>query len=606
MMKTEKRLLSAGTKKLELENQVNDKTRTLELIWSTGASVLRSAWNGTFNEVLSMEPGHVDLSRLQNGAPLLAEHDKSLDKVIGVVVSASIESGIGRATVRFDNDEYSEKIFQKVKNKVLRNISVGYSIRKMQDISKQGDSVPTYKAIDWQPLEISVVSVGADQDAQFRNKVNNQYEVEIELQSEQKKEDMNENEKKVIQQERQRQTEIREAVRTAKLDATFADELCSKDITADEARRLVLVELGNRQPEPINNVHSVDSREDNHSKRMKCFEEAVLHRLDPKNFAVTDGGRSLFGRNLLQQAEFFIPRHMMESDSAYAKRSMSSSDLPLALANVAEKALQKAYVVAPKSYERWCGKKTVRNYKEASFVQLSDYPALVERPEGAEYEYGSVAEKNEVAKISDYGKIVKFSSQMIVNDDLGSLQKLASGGGQAAARLVNRLAYLALMTNKTMKDGVALYHASHGNLGTPGAISETSLNEAIKAMMVQTNVGGLDKLNLQPRFLICGPDKKVEATKQLASIQAAQSSNVNPFSGSLELIVDAEITGNQYYFACDPNVIDTVSIIYLEGQEQPSVQSRVNFLDDALEMKVACPVAAAPMEWRGLYKNAGN
>ena len=69
------------------------ETRTIEVVWSTGAAVRRrDPWSGrVYEEFLSLDPAHVDLSRLNGGAPLLNAHDAfELEDVIGVVERAWI------------------------------------------------------------------------------------------------------------------------------------------------------------------------------------------------------------------------------------------------------------------------------------------------------------------------------------------------------------------------------------------------------------------------------------------------------------------------------------------------------------------------------------
>ncbi|HVJ24106.1 MAG TPA: peptidase U35, partial [Burkholderiales bacterium] len=85
---------------------INDETRTIELIFSTGAPVVRYDWYSgkRYREVLSMKPEHVRLERMNAGAPLLDSHSAwSVGDVLGVVEesSARIEKGKGLASVRF-------------------------------------------------------------------------------------------------------------------------------------------------------------------------------------------------------------------------------------------------------------------------------------------------------------------------------------------------------------------------------------------------------------------------------------------------------------------------------------------------------------------------
>lgn len=108
-------------------------------------------------EVLSHEKGSADLDRLNDGAPLLFNHDP--DRVIGVVERAYIDDKKrrGYTQVRFSRNEFAQEILRDVKDGVLRNVSFGYSIDKMEE-REGGDFVAT----SWRPYEVSVVSIPAD------------------------------------------------------------------------------------------------------------------------------------------------------------------------------------------------------------------------------------------------------------------------------------------------------------------------------------------------------------------------------------------------------------------------------------------------------------
>jgi len=106
---------------------------------------------------LSHESKAADLSRLNDGAPLLFNHNP--DRVIGVVERAYIDGNKrrGYARVRFSRNPFAQEILSDVRDGVLRNVSFGYSIDKMEERGS-GDFVATA----WSPYEISVVSVPAD------------------------------------------------------------------------------------------------------------------------------------------------------------------------------------------------------------------------------------------------------------------------------------------------------------------------------------------------------------------------------------------------------------------------------------------------------------
>ena len=153
---------------------VDAAARTVELVWSSGAMVRRrDTWTGKrYDEVLSLEPGHVDLSRLNGGAPLLDTHGAyELRQVLGVVERAWVETDgsapVGKARVRFSERADVEPVWRDVQAGIIRNVSVGYAVRRFEITEEEGQ-VPVWRAVDWQPMELSAVPVGADAQAGFR------------------------------------------------------------------------------------------------------------------------------------------------------------------------------------------------------------------------------------------------------------------------------------------------------------------------------------------------------------------------------------------------------------------------------------------------------
>src|SRR5262245_58951852 len=88
-----------------LPNTLDDAHRTVDVVWTTGARVLRGFFDRYWEE-LSLDPKHVRMKRLNNGAPFLNSHDSTdTSGVIGVVQSASLEAKRGVATIRFAKAE---------------------------------------------------------------------------------------------------------------------------------------------------------------------------------------------------------------------------------------------------------------------------------------------------------------------------------------------------------------------------------------------------------------------------------------------------------------------------------------------------------------------
>jgi hypothetical protein len=73
--------------------------------------------------------------------------------------------------VRFADDEISERAWKKVKSKILRNVSVGYRVYTYaRQPLAEGETIPTYLAVDWEPVENSIVPVGFDSGATVRSR----------------------------------------------------------------------------------------------------------------------------------------------------------------------------------------------------------------------------------------------------------------------------------------------------------------------------------------------------------------------------------------------------------------------------------------------------
>jgi hypothetical protein len=155
-----------------LPASLDEKDRSIEVVWSTGARVRRQPFFGEpFDEELSMDPDEVHLDRLNAGAPLLKVHDRfALEAVIGSVVpgTARIENGRGLARVRFSEREDVTPVWNDICSGHIRAVSVGYQVQRYE-ITRPNNGPELWRAVDWTPFEISAVPVGADPAAGFRS-----------------------------------------------------------------------------------------------------------------------------------------------------------------------------------------------------------------------------------------------------------------------------------------------------------------------------------------------------------------------------------------------------------------------------------------------------
>lgn len=137
-------------------SMIDTEARTVELAFASETPYER--WWGI--EILDCSPTAMRMGRLTSGGPLLADHD-TRDQ-IGVIESVQIGADrVARAVVRFGRSERAEEMFRDVVDGIRRNVSVGYQIHKAV-LVEENDDMGTYRATDWEPYEVSLVSVPAD------------------------------------------------------------------------------------------------------------------------------------------------------------------------------------------------------------------------------------------------------------------------------------------------------------------------------------------------------------------------------------------------------------------------------------------------------------
>ncbi len=561
---------------------LDKKARTVEVVWSTGASVRRIDWwtGKTYHEELSLADGDVDLARLNAGAPLLAAHkSRDLSDVIGVVERAWIADGEARASVRFSEREDVQPIIADVQSGILRNVSVGYAVRKYH--IEEGD-VPVYRAVDWEPMELSMVPIGADAGAGVRaaqpltacvfetRAQAPQPETGREMPTEDKTAvavDLDAVRAEAAIAERARVSEISALCERHGL-ADLRASLVDGGATVDAARAKILETLATRDLQGTQaRAPHVTMGADERDYRRSGIEEALLHRASPGQHKLTDNGRQYRGLSLLELGREVLEREGVSTRGfdkmQLAQRALATSDFPGILANVANKTLRAGYEMAPRTFLPWASRSTAPDFKTIQRSAMGDAPTLQKVNEHGEFTVGTIGEGKETYQLVTYGRIVAVTRQVIINDDLGAFADIPRKFGFSAAR--------ALMRKQTSIDG--------------------------------------RYINVTPKFLLVPAAKETIAQQYTSqAYMAAQGSNINPFAGTLQVIAEPRLdaaSGTAWYLAADPMQVDTIEYCYLDGQDGVYIESRNGFEVDGLEIKARLDFAAKALDFRGLYKNVG-
>jgi hypothetical protein len=500
---------------------------TCEIVFSAGARVKRYDWyrERYFLEELVVEEGAIRMERLQRGAPLLNSHwSWGLESQLGVVENPAIRDGKGTCTATFSRRESVAGYVQDVADGVIRSVSVGYVRHRMEMVAPEEEGgMWIYRVVDWEPMEVSLVSIPADMDCQVERSATGQLKTTdgrelrafpcefIETRAAGASQSptvgataatLNKGDRSMPTPEEQaaaeakRQADEKAQREAAAADATRAEQARSAEITelctrhncaplaatliregktVDQARKAILDDVAHRDAAAggHRNVNgSVTTVRDEHETRMAGIQEAILHRVMPKH-TLTDHGRLYRGMSLLEmgrevlEANGVNTRGMPRMELAQrmlhfrAGGMLATGDFSNLFANVANKRLRNAYDENPGTYGRWARRApNAPDFKSMSVVQLSGAPTLLRTNEHGEFKYGAMSDGAETYSLLTYGRIVAITRQAIVNDDLRGFDRLVSAFGSSARRLENATVYSQLTDNGTMADTGALFNST--------------------------------------------------------------------------------------------------------------------------------------------------
>lgn len=157
----------------QINNAIDETDRTVELSFASEVPVVRDIKGTLYNEILLCSPENVDLSRLNDGAPVLVEHDAM--RQVGIVENARVDMDkVCRATVRFSALGTANTIFGMIVEGIRPKVSVGYNIL---DYYLDGNDLIVSK---WQPYEVSSVSTPADNSVGVGRSLNSNDEITLE------------------------------------------------------------------------------------------------------------------------------------------------------------------------------------------------------------------------------------------------------------------------------------------------------------------------------------------------------------------------------------------------------------------------------------------
>lgn len=249
---------------------------------------------------------------------------------------------------------------------------------------------------------------------------------------------------------------------------------------------------------------------------------------------------------------------------------------------------------------------------------LRDLPTLIEDQPFVELTQEADVQGDVTYTINEYGAFITISRRVLINDDVGLIQRMVEQVKRSAWRTLAKRVWGLISSNATYGvDGQPLFSAAHGNVstGAGATLSSSMLTTARTALFNQTELGGQDKLGLGGGPLLLVVPIQLEPEARFINM------NPNPDASGLDsawlhrfgrdcenIFANPLLTNAQdwYIFDISRNV-QIVELGFLGGQQMPRFEVADNpladetFTQDRITFKVSHQYEAAILDYRGCY-----
>ena len=257
---------------------------------------------------------------------------------------------------------------------------------------------------------------------------------------------------------------------------------------------------------------------------------------------------------------------------------------------------------------------------------IPDVPTLTEDQPYPELQ-GVTADNQEVTySMTQQGGMLSFTRRVIINDDIGLIQRALKQVGRACWRTLAKRVWNMFIGNATFgEDGLPLFCAQHGNLGTAvlsentAAASIAALNAARTAIFSQTEPGGADLLGLGAGPLFLAVPIQLEPVAMALNlspffIDADDVWSANPWRHRFgkeneNIFVNPLFTDAGAWYLFDiSGKVQIAEVGFLQGRQEPHlIQSApltdTEFYQDRVTYKVEHDFACVLLDYRGAYKS---
>jgi ATP-dependent protease ClpP protease subunit len=421
--------------------------------------------------------------------------------------------------------------------------------------------------------------------------------------------------------------EIKAIAARGKLGDDFVVAQLEASATEAQAMAAALDVVASAAPKPVTSLVQVTA--DEGDKFRVRAEAALVASLTGKQPG--EEAREIYSLGLLGLARDIMARRgernvhrLSNEDVAHrilAAGDHSSGDFSGILTNSTNKSLRALFAGMPNTWGSWCDEIEVADMKEITAASVAAFPEPQVFPQGGQVPAGTVAEEFETYRIRERGVLIGLTFEAIINDDLRAFQRIIQQAAMGGYTALRRAVFTLLTANGNMRDGVALFHANRGNLGTAGNLTAASMRELYTLLAQQTEARraepaatGASPAPALPAptqvALLVPPAEYITALELLGSmvVPTAVGNALPPeFRSMIQPVQEAFLnTGNQpYYMARTEPGMRPVEIAYLRGRRAPSVTSAETINNTGITYRVLFPFGAAPVSARCIAANLG-
>lgn len=413
----------------------------------------------------------------------------------------------------------------------------------------------------------------------------------------------------------QTRSQLQDIALRSGLTAEHVEAAMQRGVSVEAFRAQAFDHLVSRQA-PASHVRV--ERDETETRRL-AMTESLAVRFGTPGLQPGDAARSFMDHGIVDMAAEVIG-HRGRIGTSFAaredilRRAMhASSDFPVIMENALNRTLAGRYAAAQPTYRRLARQRTYVDFRDHISVRVGDFPKLQPvNPEGGEIKAGTFSESKEKTAVKAYGVRVDFSRMLLVNDRIGAIAEVLADQATAVAMFEDETFYAMKFSGAggngptLLETGRQVFNATDKTLaGAGAAISVTSLSEGRAALRKRTSMDGR-LLNISAAILLVGPDKETEAQQIVAPIQAQQVGNINPFSGTLEVITTARIVGNAWELLASPSVVPNYEWGLLEGYTAPRMRTDEPFGIQGMSVSLEHDFGCGAIDFRGGWKNPGN